>query len=127
MTLADFLRDNLGAAGAWNCSTLAADWCLALGHPDFATEWRDVVDPDECEAVPRKAGGLTVLWDRGIADALPIATEPYQPGDIAVLAALGLEAGGVWTGEAWAIRRERGLFFGAPELFVVRKAWRPHV
>lgn len=125
MTLADFLRDNLGAAERWNCSTLAADYCIALGYPDFAAEWRDVVDPDECEAAPREGGGLVALWDRGIGDALPVVTEPYRPGDIAVLAALGLDAGGIWTGEAWAIRRERGLFFGAPELFVVRKAWRP--
>lgn len=125
MTLSDFLASNLGPAGAWNCSTLAADWCLALGHPDFAAEWRDVVDPDECEAVPREAGGLVVLWDRGIGDALPVATEPYQPGDIAVLAALGLEVGGIWTGDHWGVRRERGLYFGAPELFTVRKAWRP--
>lgn len=125
MVLADFLRENLGPAEKWNCSSFPADWCLALDHPDFAAEWRDVVDPDECEAVTREAGGLVRLWERGIGDALPVVSEPYQPGDIAVLAALGLEAGGIWTGEQWAIRRERGLFFGAPELFVVRKAWRP--
>lgn len=125
MTLGDFLRENLGQAERWNCSTLAADWCVALGHPDFAAEWRDTISPEECEAAPREAGGLVMLWERGIGEALPVATEPYQPGDIAVLAALGMEVGGIWTGEQWAIRRERGLFFGAPGLFVVREAWRP--
>lgn len=127
MTLAEFLRSQMGAAGAWNCSTMAADWCVALGHPDFAAGWRDTVEPEACEAAPREAGGLVMLWDRGIREALPIAEAPYQSGDIAVLAALGFETGGIWTGEQWAIRRERGLFFGSSDLFVVREAWRPHV
>lgn len=125
MALADFLKANMGGTEAWNCSTLAADWCVWLGYPDFAAEWRGIVDPAECEAAPREAGGLVVLWTRGIGDALPMAAEPYEPGDIAVLAALGTEAGGIWTGDHWAVKRERGLSFIDPALLVVRKAWRP--
>lgn len=125
MRLGDFLKRELSNGSAWNCSTLPADWCLALGHPDFAAAWRDVTDPTECEAVPRAAGGLVALWDKGIGTALPPVDEP-QPGDIAVISALGLEAGAIWTGERWAIRAPRGLHFIAsgPHVAIV-KAWRP--
>lgn len=125
MTLVDFLRENLGAAGKWNCSTLAADWCIALGHPDFAAEWRDVTEVAECEAAPRESGGLVALWDRGIGDALPVVGEPYQAGDIGVVATVFGEAGGIWTGEQWALRRDRGLFFGVGDHLRVAKVWRP--
>lgn len=124
MNLGDFLFDAANDRGPWNCSTLAADWCVALGHPDFAAEWREVVEADACETVPRQAGGLVALWDLGIADALPVVTD-LMPGDIAVVTALGLEAGAIWTGEFWALRAARGIHFLAPHAVSVVKAWRP--
>jgi hypothetical protein len=134
MTLGEFLESQMGAAGQWNCSTMPADWCIALGHPDFAAEWRNVTDPDECEELPREAGGLAILWERGIGNKLPsfeptgdagIYSHGLEPGDIAVVAALGLETGGIWTGTRWGIRRQRGIGFFPPEALIVRKAWRP--
>jgi hypothetical protein len=125
MILGEFLKARLGDAGAWNCSTDEADWCMTKGYPDFAAPWRDIVDPDECERVVIEAGGLAVLWDRGIGDALPDASAPYQPGDIGVVTAHGLEAGAIFTGERWAIRRQRGHLYAHPSLVAVVAAWRP--
>lgn len=136
MRLGDFLQRELSNGSPWNCSTLPADWCVALGYPDFAAAWRDITDPAECEAVPCAAGGLVALWDQGIGTALPLVGEcggavplrvsELAPGDIAVIAALGMEAGAVWTGKRWALRMARGLrFIGDNSHIVIRKAWRP--
>lgn len=124
MELGDFLKRELSNGSAWNCSTQPADWCVALGHPDFAAAWRDITDPAHCEAVQSDAGNLLALWDHGIGDALPVVDD-LAPGDIAVLSALGLEAGGIWTGQRWAIRAPRGLHFVAADALAVVKAWRP--
>ena len=123
--LGGFLKGQLANGSPWNCSTLAADWCVSLGHPDFAAAWRDVTDPDECVSMPINSGGLVVLWKEGIGAALPIVEDPLQPGDIAVVAAHGLEAGAIWTGERWAMKAARGLHFIAADAVEVLKAWRP--
>lgn len=137
MRLGDFLKRELSNGRPWNCSTLAADWCMALGHPDFAAAWRTITEPHECEAVPSAAGGLVTLWDHGIGTALPAVGDcggaartrisELEIGDIAVVAALGMEAGAIWTGgRRWALRRARGLHFIADgPHFIIRKAWRP--
>lgn len=122
--LGEFLKARCGARGPWNCSTMPADWCVALGHPDFAADWRDVVDPGECCAVPAEAGGLIALWDRGIGDGLRVVDDP-DAGDIAVVEAMGIEAGAIFTGERWAIEGPRGLHFLAPGQLRVVKVWRP--
>lgn len=119
--LGDFLK-GVGR-GDWNCSTLPADWCLALGHPDFASDWRGITDPDECEAISVR--GLVALWERGIGDALPVAVSPYRPGDIAVIRAHGLEAGAIFTGERWALRSARGFTALPLDDEHIVKAWRP--
>lgn len=135
MRLGDFLKRELSNGGPWHCSTLAADWCVALGYPDFAAAWRHLTIPAECDAVVAAAGGLAVLWNQGIGSALPVVgncagvqvrTAELEMGDIAVIAALGAEAGAVWTGKRWALRRDRGLHFMADSArIVIRKAWRP--
>lgn len=119
MTLGEFLK-TVGV-GEWNCSTMPADWCLSLGHPDFAARWRDFTDPEACDAVSQ--GGLVPLWEDGIGAGLPLAEAPYLPGDIGVITAHGLEAGAIFTGERWAIRTGRG--FAALHGVTVLKAWRP--
>jgi len=118
--LGDFLRDHAASAAPWNGSTLAADWCIALGHPDFAAAWRDITDPAECEATAQD--GLSALWVIGIGDALPAVTD-LEPGDIGVVSLGPLEAGAIWTGTRWAIRTPRGMHFSS-DLTVI-KAWRP--
>jgi hypothetical protein len=124
MELGEFLRRELSNGSAWNCSTVVADWCLARGHPDFAAGLRGLVDPDECATAASDAGGLAPLWDRCFSGALPVVTN-LEPGDVAVLSALGLEAGGIWTGQRWAVKAPRGLHFLDPAVLLVVKAWRP--
>lgn len=123
--LGEFLRKAALDRSSWNCSTMPADWCISLGFPDFAAAWRNIVEPDECEAAPCEAGGLAVLWDRGIADGLPCASAPFMPGDIGVISLYGFEAGGIYTGDKWAVRKQRGLAFAQlPERAIIA-AWRP--
>lgn len=125
MMLGEFLKAAAEQHGPWNCSTLAADWCIALGYPDFAARWRDTTDPVDCEMAPAEAGGLAVLWGRDIADGLPVADVPYLPGDIAVLSMLGIEAGAIYTGDKWALRTARGMSFHRLPDSAVAAAWRP--
>lgn len=120
MTLGEFLQGRLSDSSPWNCSTLPADWCVALGHPDFAAEWRDVTTPAQC-AHFRK---LVPLWRTGIGRALPVVRD-LQPGDIAVVRAMKLEAGAIWTGEKWAIQGNRKLHFLSADSVNLVRAWRP--
>lgn len=124
MTVGDFLKAAMADQGPWNCSTMAADWCVALGHPDFAAEWRGIVDPGPCESVPAEAGGLLALWNRGIGASLPVADD-LHPGDIAVIRVLGIDAGGIWTGKRWAVKAQRGLHMLEAGAVHILKAWRP--
>ncbi|RSV15690.1 hypothetical protein CA235_07510 [Sphingomonas sp. ABOLF] len=115
-----FLAGQTG--GEWNCSTMPADWCVELGHPDFASAWRATLAPVECDAAA--ASGLVPLWDAGIAGALP-AVEVPQAGDIAVIEAMGLEVGAIFTGARWATRGARTMHYLGAEDVRVLKVWRP--
>lgn len=123
MTLGEFLASRTAIAGNWNCSTMPADWCVALGYPDFAAKWRGVVDPVDCETVT--GGDLLALWEEGIADRLPVATAPYREGDIAVVQLASLQAGAVFTGKRWALQVERGIAAASFGDRSILKAWRP--
>jgi hypothetical protein len=123
--LMDFLEAQLCRADPWNCSTLVADWLIASGYPDYATEFRDITDPSECDEVARRHGGLGSLWESLFKGAVPWASDPWEPGDIAVVMLADHEAGAIWTGERWALRLTHGLVFAAPELLTVARAWRP--
>lgn len=122
MTLSEFLQAQTANSEPWNCSTMAADWCVALGHPDFAADWRHITDPGLCDSVPISAGGLVVLWAQGIGDSLPVV-EQIEAGDIAVVLDR-IEKGAIWTGESWAIRGARTVHWVKMKLPVLR-AWRP--
>lgn len=125
MILGYFLAERAAHQGPWHCSSMAADWCIALGHPDFAAQWRGVSDPDECEHVQVAAGGLMVLWLLGIGEALPHVAEPLRAGDIAIVRVMGHDKGAIWTGARWAIEGEREMHFLAPEHAELVGAWRP--
>jgi hypothetical protein len=125
VNLADFLYDAPGDASPWNCSTFPADWCVALGHPDYAAAWRDITDPVECDAAAPSGDVLVQLWGSGIGDALPVVGAPYQAGDIAVVSRAGLAAGAIYTGDMWALRRAGGVSFVTLPDSAVLKAWRP--
>lgn len=125
MTLGDFLQMRAASIEPWHCSSMAADWCVSLGHPDFAAAWRGINDVAECEAIQAEAGGLLPLWAVSIGDALPVVAGPLLAGDIAVVRALRSEAGAIWTGARWAIEAERGVHFLAPSMVEALGAWRP--
>jgi hypothetical protein len=123
MVVGEFLRGAAADRDPWNCSTMAADWCVMLGHPDFAEEWREVTDPEECTTIA--SYGLVDLWDIGIGDSLPVVSEPYRAGDIGVIEVLNLQAGAICVGDKWAIRNDRGMVFLSGAHLAVIKAWRP--
>lgn len=125
MMLGEFLTQQRHPSSAWNCSTMPADWCVALGYPDFAEAWRGVVEPSECDAAAEQDGGLVALWDEGIGDALRVVHDEPDAGDIAVIEAFGSQAGAIFTGGRWALRGTRVLHFLAPEQVRVLKVWRP--
>lgn len=125
MTLGEFLNLQRRPASAWNCSTMPADWCMALGYPDFAADWRETINPNVCDAAAADAGGLLVLWDAGIGDSLRVVADEPDAGDIAVIEAMGAQAGAIFTGDRWALRGQRVLHFLASEQVRVIKAWRP--
>lgn len=120
--LGQFLSDQMRSHEPWNCSTLAADWCMALGHPDYASRWRDTVDPIDCDAAA--GGDLLSLWDEDIGDALPVVAD-LRAGDIAVVEMMGLQAGAICIGGKWAIKAQRGMHVLAANQVRVLKAWRP--
>jgi len=125
MMLGEFLREAGRDAAPWNCSTMPADWCILLGHLDFAAEWRGTTRPEECEAAPARAGGLAILWDRAIRDAMPEAVAPFAIGDVGVIAVHGLEVGAIFTGDKWAARTGTGVSFVRLPDSAIAAAWRP--
>lgn len=122
MKLGDFLRQAASNRAPGNCSTLPADWCLALGFPDFAAPWRETTGA-AADAV--LAGDLLGHWDGAIGSALPVVKADFQPGDIAVVRRMIWEAGAIFTGQRWAFRRARGLAFAPLPDDAIVKAWRP--
>lgn len=121
--LAAFLQGQLSSADPWNCSTMASDWCVACGLPDFAARWRGIVEPSACDAAAQDGGGLLALWDAYIGAGLPVTCDPER-GDIAVLDVMGQQVGGVCTGDRWAIKGARTLHMLASDQVRVVKAWR---
>jgi len=124
MTLGEFLKAKLADRGPWNCSTLPADWCIALGYRDFAAPWRRVVDPLECERATQEAG-LAQLWGDSIGRDLPLVDGELQAGDVGIVQYLAFEAGAIWTGARWALRAKAGLHFANIDRVALVAAWRP--
>lgn len=122
MTLAAFLQAEADNRAPHNCSSLAGDWCAYVGARDVFEPWRAVTDEADIEAACH--AGLLPLWEEAIGDHFPAVTD-FEAGDIAVLSVHGLEAGAVFTGERWALRRKRGLTFATLPDSCVLKGWRP--
>lgn len=111
--------------GIFDCVTMPAEWCIANGYPDPMAHRRGAYDSEEqAQEFIREAGGLVALLDRFLG-AVGIAGrdgEP-QPGDIGVISIRGEEAGGIFTGQRWALVGERGLIFVTIDAEHVAKAW----
>lgn len=127
--LGEFLR---GAAarrretGVWDCCTFPAAWAMHRGWPDPMAEWRAAYsDEEQAHDFIHRAGSLAALFTRGMAAAgIPEATGAPEPGDIAVVTALGAEAGAVFTGKRWALVSNRGMGFVSLEAENIVASWR---
>jgi hypothetical protein len=119
--LGEFLRQAARKRGDTHCSSDVADWCMVQGWDDPAKGWRGLTDA-ECEAA--NARGLLELWEAGLR-GVPLATGELREGDVALVHVMGLETGGIYTGERWAVRSGNGLTYITPSHAHVIKAWRP--
>lgn len=104
-------------AGLFDCCTLGADWVVRCGHRDPMREWRGRYRSDEgAEAFIREAGGLSVLWAKGLASVGLRRRDEPMPGDVGIIRVLGVdrcptEVGAIFTGSTWAVRLPRGMAF----------------
>lgn len=123
--LGAYLASVGGKPWVWNgyagdCCTFPADWRILQGHPDPMAKWRGAYDSEEsCTAFIEEYGSLFALW----VDALGAPDEALHPGAIGVLTAHGHDAGGIWTGEKWAIRTVRGWAAASPQSVDIWGHW----
>lgn len=128
--LGAFLRDGTRRQrepGVWDCAGLVAEWVMANGYADPMAEWRGQYATDlEGEQLAERSGGLVSLFARGLK-GVGVADAPgvWQPGDVAVVSLLGRQAGGLFTGQRWALVAGRGLGFASFDAECVLRVWRP--
>ena len=127
--LGEYLREQGGKrrqAGTFDCVTIVADWCIANGYPDPMAHQRGAYDSeDAAQELIGEAGGLVALFDEFLgAVGIVGCDDAPQPGDIGVVNVMGHEAGGVFTGERWALVGERGIALVSPMFAQALKAWK---
>lgn len=121
MTLGDYLLEAARTPwryGVHDCTAWPARWA-GIEVPAYSTE-------AEAQALIEQAGGLVALWERGIADRMPLVDEP-EPGDVGIIVAIGadrqpVEIGAIWTGIRWAFLSPRGLVSASADAIAI---WRP--
>lgn len=81
---------------------------------------------EQGEDLAELGGGLVALFDEhmGAAGLTRVEGAP-EPGDVAVVSVLGVEAGAVFVGPRWAFVANRGLAFASLDGDCVLGAWRP--
>lgn len=131
--LAAFLRARCREPLIWgvsDCLLTPADWCRARGLPDPAAAWRGTYDDEDgAEAVLAAHGGMVPLMNAALGSigvrTLSHGVRRAQAGDIAAVTVLGPRGpaivGAIRTERRWAVRAERGLWFGRAEPLAV---WR---
>ncbi|GGO96583.1 DUF6950 family protein [Stakelama pacifica] len=114
--------------GITDCCTLGADWLLRCGHSDPMREWRGNYHSDaQAEALIAEAGGLSVLWSKGLLSIGIRRRSAPMAGDVGIVRVIGpgrtpVEVGGIFTGSNWAVRLSRGMAFLRAEPVM---AWGP--
>ena len=110
-------------AGVWDCCTFPAEWVMTLGQPDPMAHWRGryATEADGVEQVG--AAGLAAAFAEGLDPLFPRTTGEYAPGDVAVIATAGQEAGAIYCGKRWAFVLDRGLGFMHVEPDCIVAAW----
>lgn len=104
--------------GVQDCTTWAADWCVARWGIDPALPFRDrYATEEEAEALIAEAGSLVEL----VRPQMRFVTEKEAPedGDVGVIEVMGRQTAAVRAGDKWAFRTEAGIgFVAAPALIV---------
>jgi len=104
---------------------MPADWTIANDYADPMAQRRGAYSTDEeAHAFIEDAGGLVALFDDylGRVGIVRRLGDP-QMGDIGVLFIGGHTAGGLFTGERWALVAERGLVFTVAPDRAVQAVW----
>ena len=126
--LGEYLREQGGKrriAGVFDCVTLPADWAIANGYPDPMAHRRGAYNSEEqAQDFIADAGGLLALFDEFLG-AVGIVEREGEPmaGDVGVVSVMGHEAGGIFTGERWALVGERGITMVSPAFAHPLKSW----
>ena len=115
-------------AGRHDCCTLPGNWALSWGRGDPMAEWRGRYRSDaQALRLIHEAGGLLMLWRRGLASIGVETVGDLRLGDVGVIHALGedgapTQVGAIWTGQRWAFRAPQGVIFAPAEPLCV---WGP--
>lgn len=108
LTLGEYLQCEAEKRWEWgvhDCCTFSANWFVNCGQPDPMAKWRGrYANEAECAELIGDAGGLLPLWLEGLGEP----TGSPQFGSIAVLSIWGHAAGGIYDGDRWIIRAEKG-------------------
>ena len=126
--LGEYLRAQGGKkrqAGTFDCVTIVADWLMVNGLPDAMAHRRGSYDSEEqAQGLIADAGGLVALFGQFLG-AVGIAEREGEPmaGDVGVVSLMGHEAGGIFTGERWALVGERGITMVSPAFAQPLKSW----
>lgn len=104
--------------GVQDCTTWAADWCVARWGIDPALPFRERYTTEaEAEALIAGAGGLVELVRpqmRFLAEKIAA-----DDGDVGVIAVLDRPTAAIRAGDKWAFRTQAGIgFVAAPALIV---------
>lgn len=130
--LGDFLQRcarQVRVPGEWDCCAMPAAWALELCGRDPMAEWRGAYRTDnQGDRLADDAGGLAVLFARGFGSIGWQPVTELRAGDIGVIKAGGLQAGGIFAGERWAFAANRGIGFAHvdPEHVAGVWGWRDH-
>lgn len=113
--------------GLYDCCTHPGDWALTWGRGDPLAEWRGTYRSDaQAVRLITHAGGLSKLWERGLASIGIAPVHALRAGDVGVVmaaTAAGVEpVGALFSGDRWSFRTAAGLIF-APA--TVLCAWGP--
>lgn len=126
--LGAFLQQRLGLprrAAEWDCCAFPAAWAIENGLPDPMAAWRGTyATDDEAQVILAREGGLLGIFGAGLEGAGMTRVDDAIMGDVGVIALLGHEAGGIYTGRRWAFVAERGLAFASLDPEAVSQIWR---
>lgn len=128
MDLATYLQEAVRLRwqpGTADCCTHPGDWARTWGRGDPMAEWRgDYRSDAQAIRLIHQAGGLLVLWQRGLASIGIDPVTDLRAGDVGVIRAqtvvsLDDQIGAIWTGAKWSFRADCGVIFAPADAVMV--------